>query len=84
MTRSFRAVFDGEVLRPEHPIELRRDTTYLITIEGEDLARDEPAGEDADPLTAIGRLAADMGVTDLSTRHDRYARGPAPDERDVG
>lgn len=28
------------------------------------------------PLTKIGRLATDMGVTDLSIRHSEYAHGP--------
>jgi hypothetical protein len=73
MAWSIRAVFDGEVLRPERPIELRRDATYLITIEGEAPIREVRAAEHTYPLTAMGRLAADMGVTDLSTRHDRSA-----------
>jgi hypothetical protein len=66
-----RAVFDGEVLRPEQPVDLQPNTTYVVTIEE---ASDVGAGtEPTYPLTEIRRLATDMGVTDLSTGHDRYA-----------
>ncbi len=78
MSIRLRVVFDGEALRPERPVDLQPNTTYLVTIEG--AADDEPAqGEPDYPLTEIGRLATDMGVTDLSTRHDRYAHGRVED-----
>jgi hypothetical protein len=73
MAETVRAIFDGETLRPETPIHLRPHTTYLITIDGE--APLEEANEDVYPLTLIGKLATDMGVTDLSVRHDHYAHG---------
>jgi hypothetical protein len=72
-------LFDGEVLRPERPVDLQPNTTYLVTIEG--ATGDEPVvGEPAYPLTEIRRLATDMGVTDLSTRHREYAHGLAVDD----
>lgn len=79
MATTVRAVFDGEVLRPEQPMDLRRNTTYVVTIERVASAP-EPAAEGAYPLTAIRHLATDMGVTDLSTHHDRYAHGRVADE----
>ena len=33
MTKTIHAVFDGEVLCPEEPLEIRPDTRVLITIE---------------------------------------------------
>lgn len=74
MSQTVRAKFDGVALRPEIPIDLQPDTTYVVTIE-----REAPtvaaADEDDYPLTVIGRLATDMGITDLSVRHDHYAHG---------
>jgi hypothetical protein len=40
----------------------------------------EGADGEAHPLTEIGRLATDMGVTDLAAHHDRYTRGRVVDE----
>ena len=74
MAKSVRAVFDGEVLRPEGPVDLKPNVRYLVIIEREDERKE--TGEDGPyPLTEIGKLAIDMGVTDLSTRHSWYAHG---------
>ncbi|MBI4530765.1 MAG: DUF104 domain-containing protein, partial [Candidatus Latescibacteria bacterium] len=74
MIKTLYAVFDGEVLRPEAPVDLKSNTRYVITIERED--KETEIGEiETHPLTEILRLATDMGVTDLSTRHDWYAHG---------
>jgi hypothetical protein len=81
MARTVRAVFDGEVLRPEEPIDLRPNRTYLVTIEHATPSADE---DELYPLTEIGRLATDMGVSDLSSEHSRYAHGRVPDERGGG
>jgi hypothetical protein len=77
MAKTVRAVFDGEVLRPEEPVDLRPDTTYVVTIERETPASDEHGMY---PLTEIAHLATDMGVADLSVEHSRYAHGRAPHE----
>jgi len=74
MAKSVRAVFDGQVLRPEEPVDLKTNARYLVTIEREEV-RKEKGEEGAYPLTEIGRLATDMGITDLSTRHSWYAHG---------
>ena len=74
MAKSVRAVFDGEVLRPEEPVDLKPNVRYVVTIEREDERKE--SGEAAPyPLTEIGKLAIDMGITDLSTRHSWYAHG---------
>jgi predicted DNA-binding antitoxin AbrB/MazE fold protein len=74
MTKTLRAVFDGAVLRPEEPVDLQPNQRYLVTIEREDHTVEMGEAEDY-PLTQIGRLATDMGVTDLSIRHSWYAHG---------
>jgi hypothetical protein len=79
MGQTVRAVFDGEVLRPEQPLDLERNTTYMVTIERE-APREADAEAEVYPLTAIGRLATDMGVADLAAHHDRYAHGRLADE----
>ena len=33
MAKTVRAVFDGEVLRPESPVDLEPNATYVVTIE---------------------------------------------------
>ncbi len=77
MTKKFRAVFDGEVLRPEKPLDLKPNTWYLVTIERE---AKETTEEGTYPLTEILRWAIDMGVTDFSTRHSWYAHGRLEDD----
>lgn len=72
MVKSVRAVFDGEVFRPEEPVDLKPNVWYLVIIERED-ERKGSSEAGPYPLTEIGRLAIDMGVTDLSTRHSWYA-----------
>ncbi|HZS00499.1 MAG TPA: antitoxin family protein [Chloroflexota bacterium] len=78
MAQTVRATYDGEVLRPEGPVDLRPNATYVITIE--DAPAAEGTADEEYPLTAIGRLATDMGLTDLSIHHDRYAHGRSADE----
>jgi hypothetical protein len=79
MAQTVRATFDGAVLRPEQPVGLQANTTYLVTIEREAPVADA-SGPDVYPLTAIGRLATDMGVTALSVHHTRYAHDGPVDE----
>jgi hypothetical protein len=82
MRETVRAIFDGETLRPEIPIHLEPHTTYEITIERE-VPPAAAAEEDDYPLTVIGRLATDMGITDLSVHHDHYAHGRVEAEPDA-
>ena len=74
MVKSIRAVFDGEVLRPEETVDLKPHVRYRVIIEREE---EQIASGDTGPypLTEISKLAVDMGVTDLSTRHSWYAHG---------
>jgi len=74
MAKSLRVVFDGEVLRPEEPVDLKPNARYVVIVEREE-ERKEKGQEGAYPLTEIGKFAIDMGITDFSTRHSWYAHG---------
>jgi hypothetical protein len=78
MTKTLRAIFDGNVLRPEGSVDLQPNTWYVVTIECEE---GEKAEEETYPLTQLLTLATDMGVTDLSTHHDWYAHGRLEDDK---
>jgi len=73
MAKTLRALFDGEVLRPDAPVDLEPNTRYVVTVERED--SETPSDEATYPLTQIFGYATDMGVTDLSTWHSWYAHG---------
>jgi hypothetical protein len=78
VTKTLRAIFDGEVLRPEEPVDLQPNTRYVVTIERAE--QDNTSNQPDYPLTQLRRLATDMGVTDLSTRHSWYAHGHIEDD----
>lgn len=82
MATTIRAVFDGEALRPEQPLDLQPNATYVVTIEPGPVAAEEP--EAPYPLAAIAHMAIDMGATDLSARHDWYAHGMRSESEDGG
>ena len=74
MTKTLVAIYDGETLRPAGPVDLKFNTRYIVTIERE---AEQLASNPLDnyPLTEIFQLATDMGMSDLSARHNMYAHG---------
>jgi hypothetical protein len=54
-------------------------TRYILTVERTTEAK-APREEPPYPLTQILEIATDMGVDDLSIRHDWYAHGRRDDE----
>ena len=86
MTTTIRAVFDGEVLRPEEPLPLRPATTHVITVEREAPAAAgaglEAEAESGEPsvLAEIGRPAADTGIEDPAARGAWYVHGHVADD----
>lgn len=82
MPTTIRATFDGKVLRPEHPVDLKANTTYIITIEQLDEVEPDIGSDEPHPLTLLGRLAVDMGIDDFAVNHDYYAHGLIRDEPD--
>ena len=80
MTKTLHAVFDGKVLKPEEVVNLEVGKRYVLTIERTIEAkamREEPSY----PLTQVLEIATDMGVDDLSIRHDWYAHRRRNDEK---
>ena len=72
MVRTIRVVFDGEVLRPEEPLDLQPNRWYAVTI--------TEAGEDGTPapgvLDDLLDLAADFDLpSDFAEQHDHYLYG---------
>jgi hypothetical protein len=73
MRRTITVIFDGEVLRPQEPVELERDVPYCVTI-------DEPMSHEESPqepgmLDGILALAQDLSIDDLSEQLDHYLYG---------
>jgi len=44
MSKKLRVIFDGKVLRPEEPADLKPNAHYIVTIEHEKNSRTEPLG----------------------------------------
>lgn len=73
MARTLSVIYDGEVLRPQEPVDLEPNTAYRITIEDD---AGEP-GTDGMPevFRRILERARDLGVGDLAEQHDHYLYG---------
>ena len=73
MKKTLHAIFDGEVLRPQEPVDLQVNGRYLVTVEPsgeEQVAASEDAQENlADYLVS---LAVHTGIPDLAHQHDHY------------
>ena len=71
MTKILIAIFDGEVLRPEGPVDLKPHTRYRLTIDQE--------GQPIESLNAWDALAqltgALDGPEDWAAEHDHYLYG---------
>jgi hypothetical protein len=71
MSETLTAVFDGNVLRPDSPLNLKPNTRYIITIQ----AATQPVteGNAWDVLEAMtGTIEA---PSDWSSEHDHYLYG---------
>ncbi|MEA3281598.1 MAG: hypothetical protein U9Q68_03420 [Euryarchaeota archaeon] len=72
--KTLHAVFDGEVLKPEESVGLEWGGRYVLTVE-RIFEATAPREGPPYPLTKILEIATDMGVDDLSIKHDWYAHG---------
>ncbi|NJK50061.1 antitoxin family protein [Candidatus Gracilibacteria bacterium] len=71
MSQVVTAIFDGQVLRPDNPLELEPNKRYVITIETEQSTA--TTGDAWDVLEAlVGSVKASFY---LSIEHDRYLYG---------
>lgn len=70
MPKIVEAVFDGEVLRPVEPVELKPNTRVRITLEVTDEAFSKPAS-----FLQTARSLKLEGPADWSARLDEYLYG---------
>ncbi|MGI8566896.1 MAG: antitoxin family protein [Pyrinomonadaceae bacterium] len=74
MTKTLEAVYDGEVLRPDEPLDLEPNTRVRVTIEVE-----EQKTQSRSFLDTARSLNLE-GPSDWSTRIDYYLYGTHRDE----
>ena len=70
-TRTLHAVFDGEVLKPVTPVDLKVGKRYVLTVE----SKQEVTDVEKDPAFNLSSLAVKTNISDLSTEHDHYLYG---------
>lgn len=73
MTRMLTVLYDGEVLRPQEPVDLEPNTHYRVTIE--ESTEQVAADEMPEVFRRILDRAQDLGVGDLAEQHDHYLYG---------
>ena len=76
MTKTLEAVYDGEVLRPDEPLDLEPNTRVRVTIEVEQQKRQTRSFLDT------ARSLNLEGPCDWSSRVDYYLYGTHRDEDD--
>lgn len=67
MTKTLEATFDGEVFRPDEPLDLAPDTRVRITIETSDKTEMQPAS-----FLKTARTLKLEGPSDWSERFEEY------------
>ena len=71
MSKTLTAVFDGDVLRPDSPLDLEPNTRYVITIES--VKQSVASGDAWDVLEAMTGTVEVAG--DWSSEHEHYLYG---------
>ncbi|BBO19162.1 conserved hypothetical protein [Candidatus Brocadia pituitae] len=70
MSKTLHVIFDGKVLRPEGPVDLKPNTHYVVTIEREELLGTQ------DLWNVLGNFAGKVeGPEDWSQEHNHYLYG---------
>jgi hypothetical protein len=72
MQKTLTVIFDGNVFRPEEPVDLAPNARYRITIEAEPPGVEQPVNR---TLRWILEHAMDMGLPDFAEQHDHYLYG---------
>ena len=65
--REIEVTFDGQVFRPDEPLDLEPNRKYRVRIQPTD-SKLEPNNS----LVRILELARDLGLPDLAEQHDHY------------
>ena len=70
MSQTVTAVFDGEVLRPDTPLDLEPNARYVLTIQP------APSGSEHNVWDTLEQLAGTVDAPpDWSSEHDHYLYG---------
>lgn len=73
MGKSVTVLFDGDVLRPDHPLDLEPNTRYQITIGP---IEPEPNGSSENAWQVLSDLAGTVDAPpDWASEHDHYLYG---------
>lgn len=71
MSKTFTAVFDGETLRPDGPVDLRPNIRYVVSVEESSQELGEQSAWDI-----LERLTGTVeGPEDWAAEHDHYLYG---------
>jgi hypothetical protein len=73
MRRVIDVVFDGEVLRPDEPLDLERNRRYRVVIDQDEPEDEVPPGPGM--LDDIVALAQPFGISDLAAQFEHYMYG---------
>jgi predicted DNA-binding antitoxin AbrB/MazE fold protein len=73
MAQTVTVIYDGQVLRPQEPIDLEPNATYRVTIEED--TRQTEVDVMPEVFRRIVERARDLGVGDLAEQHDHYLYG---------
>ncbi|MDT4895182.1 MAG: hypothetical protein QOH25_259 [Acidobacteriota bacterium] len=74
MSKTLEAIFDGEVLRPDEPIEMEPNTRVRLTIESVNVSEKEPKS-----FLQTARSLNLHGPSNWSERLDEYLYGTEGD-----
>jgi predicted DNA-binding antitoxin AbrB/MazE fold protein len=70
MSQTLEATYDGDVFRPDHPVELEPNTRVRITIEPAKTSEQQP-----ESFLRVARSLKLQGPPDWSSRLDDYLYG---------
>ena len=62
------AVYDGNIFRLKHPLNLKRGQEVELTVKEVDTVEDDPSYD-------ISSLAVETGISNLAEEHDHYLYG---------
>lgn len=74
MSKTLGATFDGNVFRPDEPVELRTNTRVRLTVEPAEVPEREPVS-----FLGVARSLGLDGPPDWSSRLDEYLYGSKGD-----
>ena len=79
MNQKATVIFDGELLRPELPLNLKTNTRYIITIE----ESEEQVNEKEDAYSILEKMTGSIEApADWSINHNHYLYGTSRKEFD--